>query len=206
MNNLEDDSFADLTTFLATMPPGPLHDTADLERLLNACWDAFEGHEDEGMTPEKLLGRMEKVEWQPPVLTFVIERHGRICQGSSRANLHRWTVNIEARTASCEKIGHRQLHPMARRLDLRGMAEEIAGKIIRGEPDDRLRWHADGTVQVLASKALPSDSFQQTIEGRRRRLRQALVIAVEKAGWWHLERWRFGPKMTASVTKGVMAA
>jgi hypothetical protein len=28
------------------------------------------------MTGDKLLDRMEKVVWEPPVLTFTIERHG----------------------------------------------------------------------------------------------------------------------------------
>jgi hypothetical protein len=85
------------------------------------------------MSPEKLLGRMEQVEWSPPVLTFVIERHGRTCVGSTRADLYRWTINFITKTANCEKVGHRQLCPMARRLAIQPFAEEIAAKIIQGQ-------------------------------------------------------------------------
>jgi hypothetical protein len=38
------------------------------------------------MTGQKLLGRMEEVVWEPPILSFTVERHGGTVQGSSRAS------------------------------------------------------------------------------------------------------------------------
>src|SRR4051794_33633574 len=90
---------AGVIDYLQGQEPGGLHDTEELERHLADSWAAFEGHDAEDMTPEKLLGRMEQAEWSPPVLTLVIERHGRTCLGSSRADLHRWTINVIERTA-----------------------------------------------------------------------------------------------------------
>jgi hypothetical protein len=63
-----------LTEYLRGQGPGRLQDTAELERHLAGSWSVFDGNDSEGMTPEKLLGRMEQLEWSPPVLTFRIER------------------------------------------------------------------------------------------------------------------------------------
>ena len=57
-----------------------------LERLLSEVWDDL-GGSDCGMAGHKLIGRMEHVEWNPPVLTFTIERHGGTVLGSTRAEL-----------------------------------------------------------------------------------------------------------------------
>ena len=62
------------------------------------------------MAGHKLIGRMENVEWHPPILTFLIERHGGTVLGSARAELQRWTVDLDRRTATCERVGHRQFH------------------------------------------------------------------------------------------------
>ena len=93
-----------------------------------------------GMAGHKLIGRMEHVEWNPPVLTFVIERHGGTVLGSTRAELQRWTVDLDRKTATCERAGHRQLSPMAKRVDVGSIADEVANKIVGGESDDRLTW------------------------------------------------------------------
>ncbi len=46
----------------ATIQPGELADTADLERLLATSWDEFTGDYG-GMEGYKLLGRIEDVAW-----------------------------------------------------------------------------------------------------------------------------------------------
>lgn len=119
------------TDVLRSHEPGPLQEMAELERHLADSWATFEGNEAKGMTAEKLLGRMEQVRWSPPILTFVIERHGGTCLGSTRADLHRWKINFTERTATCEKVGHRQVRPMAGRLPIHPLAEEITSKIVQ---------------------------------------------------------------------------
>lgn len=101
------------------------------------------------MAGYKVRGRLERMEWKPPLLTFQIERHGRSCLGSTRADLQRWTVNLERKTADCERAGHRQLHPTAPRISIQGLADEVVGRIVRGEPDDRLERNNDGSVWVV---------------------------------------------------------
>src|SRR5947208_2380350 len=92
---------------LAEVPAGPLvGDMASkVESLLIGCWDEFEGSSTENTTGDKLIGRIEKLEWQPPNLTFRIERHGATVMGSSRATLQRWNVDIEARNATVATSG-----------------------------------------------------------------------------------------------------
>ena len=162
-----------LLQYLSSIPAGPISDTAKLEPLLVDCWDEFAGSEAEAMTCFKLRGRMEDVEWNPPVLNFVIERHGGTVMGSTRADLQLWSLDVEAKTASWWHRGRRQVHPMAARLDVRPMAEEIARLVIDRQEDERLKWYEDGRVRVQIGKILPQGSaYKQTLEGRRRRFRR----------------------------------
>jgi hypothetical protein len=63
---------------------GPISDASELETLLKECWYEFEGADDTKMWPSKLTGRMEDITWDPPILTFKIERHGGTVMGSTR--------------------------------------------------------------------------------------------------------------------------
>jgi hypothetical protein len=136
---------------------------------------------------------MEQVEWHRPILTFLIERHGGTVLGSTRAELQRWTVDLDRQTATCERTGHRQLSPMARRVDVGPIADEVARKIASGEADDRLRWLGDGRVRVVMVRIFPERSwYKRTVQGRRRRLREALIERLGPKGWAHLGKSTFG--------------
>ena len=97
-----------LYDFLANTAPGQIPDPSDLERLLAACWHEFHG-DNGGMTSDKLLGRMEEVVWEPPILSFTVERHGGTVQGSSRASLQQWRLDLDKKTAWCEERRFRQV-------------------------------------------------------------------------------------------------
>jgi hypothetical protein len=169
--------------YLATGRPGKIADTTDLEPLLAACWHEFTGAYG-GMEGYKLLGRMEGVAWEPPVLSFAVERHGGTVEGSSRADLQGWTVNIEQMTIFCEPLGYRQVRPMQPRLKVEPLFEEIVRLILAKEDDDRLQWHEDGSVKVLVGKIIRDDSaVKQTPIGRRKRFREKLVERLEAEGW-----------------------
>jgi hypothetical protein len=71
--------------FFDDLPPGPVTDTSELEAILASCWHEFDGANLNGMAGYKLRGRMEDVEWRPPILTFTDGRHGGTVPGSSRA-------------------------------------------------------------------------------------------------------------------------
>jgi hypothetical protein len=135
-----------LHRFLAASPPA-IPDPATLERLLAACWHEFKG-DDGGMTGQKLLGRMEEVVWQPPILSFTVERHGGTVMGSSRASLQQWRLDLDKKTARCEERRFRQVRERQPRLDVEALAEEVASRILRQQADGRLRWCGDGRKAV----------------------------------------------------------
>jgi hypothetical protein len=176
-----------LRTFLATLPPGPIPDATELERLLAACWHELAANHG-GMEGRKLLGRMEDVAWNPPLLTFTIERHGGTVMGSTRATLQEWTVNVEASTAHRIEARSRQVRPMKGRLDVRPLADEIAQLIVSRKKDERLRWADDGSVRVLIGKVLPEGSaVKETLAGRRKRFRAALRERLVMVKWQECE-------------------
>jgi len=183
-----------LRKLLADIGPGavPSNVRSQLERLLAECWDSFGGDEG-GMEGYKLLGRMEKPEWNAPNLTFTIARHGGTVMGSTRAELQEWTVNLDALTASTEPYSkrYRQLSPRAKTWKAEPVAEEIAQLIInRKEDPEKIKWLKNGGVTVLTTKVIPDASGpQQTYDGRRRRLNRELGKLLSPLGW---ERKRKG--------------
>jgi len=167
----------------ATLPPGPVADIPTLERLLAAVWDELSG-DDGGMEAYKLLNRMEKPNWNPPVLNFRIERHGGTVLGSSRAEIQEWTVDLDKLTKTVETVGGRQVRPTQPRLDVKAIAAELFDAIVSGQPEDRLKWEGTSKVRVLIGKVLPEGSaVKDTLANRRKRLRNELTRLLAAEGW-----------------------
>ena len=173
-----------LRKYLFKVGPGSISDTIQLESLLVECWDELDGSNAEGMEGYKLNGRIEDAKWTPPVLSFTIERHGGTVLGSSRAELQEWNIDINERTATCSKVGHQQIHPMASRLDVRPLAQEVVQLILEDKSDERLKWNDNGSVRVHIGKILPEDSaLPQTLAGRRKRFRNAVESLLSEKCW-----------------------
>lgn len=173
-----------LQELLAAVPPGPIQEHTKLDKALADCWDGFRGSGEGGMEGYKLLGRMESVGWHSPVLSFVIERHGGTVKGSTRAELQHWEINLHDQTACIIKEGHRQLEAMAPRVSVKAIAEEIAGLILSGMNDTRIRRQDDGSVKIVLSKIFPSGSgFKRTVTSRRKRLLEHVRDDLAEMGW-----------------------
>lgn len=173
-----------LQELLAAVPPGPIPEDTKLDKALATCWDDFRGSYEGGMKDDKLLGRMENVHWQSPILTFTIERHGGTTKGSTRAELQHWELNLDDQTACIVKEGHRQLQTMAPRISAKAIAEEIAALILNGKDDERILRFDDGSVKVRASKVFAGGSgFKRTVEGRRKRLVECVRDRLAERGW-----------------------
>ena len=173
---------AALRRYLQERGPGSVDDHRDLESLLARCWDSLVGSTSGGMTSSKLFGRIEDARWQPPELTFTIERHGGTVVGSSRAELQDWTVDLERQTLQYKQRRHRQLRSSQPRLDVAPLAEEIFKLMLARADDARLTWNSDGSVQVKIGTIIPATSPQQTTTGRRKRFSRELTRRVEEAG------------------------
>ena len=87
----------------------------------------------------------------------------------------------------------RQLSPMASRVDVDSIVDEVAQRIVDGVGDDRLTWLGDRRVRVEVGRIFPDQSgYKQTVQGRRRRLREALIERLSIIGWSHYGRNTFG--------------
>jgi len=174
-----------LREYLRGRPRGPVRDEdhAALVRLMSHAWPEFDGSEEEGMDSVK-LARMERPCWDPPVLTFRIERHGAmVAGGSSRAEMQTWTVDVDKAEVDVAVSGYRQIEPMAPRLDVKPLVAEIVSLIEAGQDDERLKWSADRSrVTVRTGRILPP-AYKRTMEGRRQRFGDALREAMTLAGW-----------------------
>ena len=110
--------------------------------------------------------------------------------GSTRAELQNWRVDLDRKTAKCERSrSYRQALPRAEGVRIEPIARELAESIIAGRSDPRLKWQGDGTVRILMAKVFPYDSgYMQTVTGRRQRLRAALEPLLAGNGWREVRR------------------
>jgi hypothetical protein len=167
-----------LANFLKPQPSGRLHGKIKqaVIPLLVACWDELEGSDEQSTYAYKLHGRIENLTWDPPVLTFTIERHGGTVHGSAFADLHHWQVDPQRGTATCSVGGRRRLSAAPPRINTEALAERLAKYILKEAKHRALKWAPDdGTVRLLIGKVIEAGDLNvQTLAGRRKRFRTAL--------------------------------
>src|SRR5690348_12613078 len=91
-----------MSQYLSKVPPGELSSmqVRNIEELLAAAWEGLEiGGDDSNMAPYKPVGRTENLAWNPPLLTFDIERHGQTFLGSVYATVYSWSIDLSTGTA-----------------------------------------------------------------------------------------------------------
>lgn len=132
-----------LQDFLLKLPPGPIGEIGELPALLAKAWESLIGTKSGGMRAEKLLGRIDSVAWNPPRLEFTIERHGATVEGSTRANLQNWVVDVERGTADLRGSGTRQVRRSQPRLDIAILVVEISASVLAGGVSKALKWSPD---------------------------------------------------------------
>jgi hypothetical protein len=192
-----------LRDYLDGLEPGSVTDYGCLEPLLAPCWEDLAGSPGGGMKGDKLFGRIESVEWWPPLLTLKIERHGGASLGSSRAELQNWAIDISKQIASLGGNSHRQLRPSQPRLDVAPLANAVARSILSRQRDEYLKWFPDGHVVISIGKVIPVGGPKQTVAGRRKRFRTALDAILKANGWEKLRANTYRPpNLTVSLAAG----
>lgn len=182
------ESIVELGELLQSIPPGPV--SCGIDGPLANAWDDLENRGIcGGMTAIKIFGRLEKLEWKPPVLSFQIERHGATVFGSTRAEMQHWEVNVEAGTREIVYLGHRQLYPMAKRWNCVPVARELASCVRKGLDHQGLRWRKDGKVTINRD-FIPSCA-KQTMEDRAKRLNDTIGGFLGDRAWRD-KPWRPG--------------
>lgn len=183
-----------LVEYLASMPNGPITDTVELENHLMRCWYKFYGSRAKRMHRHKLQNRMEDVQWNPPILTFIVERHDKLNVGSTRAERQEWQLHLKLKTAWCETVGYRQVKPRQPFLKVRPIAENIFQLIMDHREDKRLKWHDDGSVDVYVDWDVPySSGFKETVRARQVRLLKEMDKLMSETGWKPLGKGKYMP-------------
>lgn len=137
---------------------------------------------------------MENIYWDPPILSFAIERHGGLVLGSTRTEVQKWELNLDDMSASFSVTGHRQIVPMQERVYVKPLAKEIAELIFNHKNDERLHWKKDGSVRVIIGKILPGESVvKQTLSGRRKRFRNELDKLLTAERWEKISYYSYRP-------------
>lgn len=174
----------ELRALLERLPPGkvPIDFEARVKELLAEVWSEFAGAEETKMEPHKVW-RAENLQWDPPVLSFIVERHGGLVMGSTRAELQKWNVDFEKMQATYDpEGGYRQIFPRSPRWKAEPVAEEIAKLIQERREDPRLQWLKNGKVRILTSKIVPG-GYKQTLQDRKKRFFKALDEKLSPFGW-----------------------
>lgn len=185
-----------LKEYLATLSRGEISDADKVERveiLLAEVWDQFEGLWG-GMAGYKIRGRLEDIKWDPPLLSFTIERHGAAKYGSSRAELQNWVVDVEEGTSSYANTRYRQLCKRSPPLKTKPLAEQIGRIIVKRKDSKKLKWSDDKTsVRLIIGGIIPDDTAKQTVAGRRKRFRRDLTEFLQEYGWQEIypNKYRF---------------
>ena len=169
---------------LTTFPEGSISEARKEEVLncLSLCWNELPSAKDTSMQAYK-LNRMESPGWQPPCLTFEIERHGAASFGSKKAEMQIWSVNVETGEVSHEQKGYRMLEKRDPPLKVEPLADEIRDIIKHGVEDKRLKWYSADKVKLEIANIIPDNAAKQTVSGRRKRFSKALQERLVKDGW-----------------------
>ena len=179
---MSEDPISSLPLYVQQLPAGPVTDTAALVQVLQGCWHELDGSDQSKMEARK-LDRVEDVEWHPPELSFTVERHGGTVLGSTRAELQRWTVNLDRRETRHVVARFRQLSRRDKPLKTGPLVAEIVAAIMSSSDDDRLYWlNGRSEVRVLVGEFIGGDC-KRTVAGRRKRFSRGLEQALKEHGW-----------------------
>jgi hypothetical protein len=175
-----------LHSFLNNLPSGETKLSDENKRavlkLLENCWESLKGSSDQNTYTTK-IHRAESICWNPPILSFKLERHGRTVNGSSRADLHQWEVDVEQGTASIKTGGYRQLTPTSPKMDTKLLAEEVVNNILNTLDHHALEWNSDRNYVVIKISELIPEGVPQTTRDRRKRFNKQLEAIMVEHGW-----------------------
>ena len=184
---------SELIAFLNSLPPGEVNDeelTKTLVSLLVPVWDEIPGSESQSTFAYK-LGRMESVEWDGDSITFVLERHGAVAMGSSRAALHQWTVGFDPPHASYFGAGYRNVRAVSARWYPDEIVADLTLAILNRKEHPHVKWIAEGAFRIIDVVSLVPGDNKQTLSGRRSRFRTALGESLSGEGWKEASPYKF---------------
>jgi len=181
----------ELRTFLETVPKGPVSQghCDQMVDCLARCWPLFAGGSEAGFEGYKLRGRVEKLRWWPPVLSFEIVRHGAaVIGGSTRGEVQTWQVDIKSLKVQHFQSSYRQLEKNDARWNHKAIVQKmvdciVADAVDQFTPAGAISWAGSDEVTIVPSRVVPQLGPSPTVSGRRERFREELIAGMKDAGW-----------------------
>ncbi len=188
---MTEEAQAHLRRCLMKLGPGNVQgsEVREVENLLAELWFDLAGRFEGGMVGYKLHGRTEGLFWNPPELSFTIERHGGAVMGSVYAELQHWVVDVSKGSAWVQSGGRRLIGRRAKPLKVVPLVEEVVELVGARANDARLKWQTPDRVRIMIGQIIPSESaVAQTLQGRRRRFSNELEKQMRAMGWEKVPR------------------
>ena len=188
----------ELRNFLASLPPGSIAAPSRLERILASSCHDFEYSTQENMKAGELKNReMEEVEWNPPTLSFTIQRYRVTLLGSATSERQRWAVNVDTKEALCYNAGSGQTTPSQPPLNVEPIAEEVVRLVKNHQKTEWLKWQNDGSVHVVMGKVLPvSTNLNKHLSQKRERFLAKVDESLTTAGWMKIKTNHYAPSQS----------
>jgi hypothetical protein len=183
----------ELATLLRSTPVGlmPAETRMQVRKMLGACWTEFAGSTESKMAYWKAVREegADDLVWDPPILSFTVERHGAMVLGSSRVEKQEWKLDLQHKTAQHCTAGFRQMRPSAPRLNVKPVAARVCETVRQGPNANSdlvsqgiLVWNGDHAL-VRHGEIIPNNGPAMTISGRRKRFRAELKSLIAALGW-----------------------
>ncbi len=187
-----------LVQHLTTLPAGPISDEGTVLILLYHAWDDLLISNHGGFNKDKHIDRAVNLTWDPPQLTFDIERHGGFVQGSSRADIQSWSVDIQANSATNTSSRSKQMRPASPRMDMAPIVARVLASISEHSDDPWITWldAEKSRCRLNIAQIVPDQGPSQTVRERRKRLNGDLEKALSSAGWALVKPNYFGKAAT----------
>jgi hypothetical protein len=170
-----------LRVLLRRNGPGPIFDVEAARNALSDAWDECAGG-DRTKLGAYSVASAQKLEWNPPLLTFLVDRHGGAAFGPSGAERQSWTIDLDAQTAEVVTTVYWQLRPGTPAFGVGAAARGIAVAVAAGAARPGLVWSSPESVRVILSAFMPPGPMRTT-DVWRKRLRIALDAEMDGLGW-----------------------
>lgn len=174
-----------LASELTRLPVGPISDEGTVRSLLYDAWDDLFITNHGGFERSKHIGRAVNLTWDPPCLTFDIERHGGFVQGSSRADIQSWRVDVQGNSATYVCSRSRQMRSASPRMDMEPIVAKVKASISEKSDDPSITWLDEerSRFKLNIAQIIPNKGPTETVRARRKRLIRDLEKVLGAVGW-----------------------